>query len=187
MSGSSPRSRRSRSGRSSLVLQPRLPARQSTWHGFCAGLPSTQIGARASPCSPARTPGQMPPRRPHIIHRVITSGKIWVLEARVGSAELTMPLGTCTVLARDSTTPDWTDAPQRRRAGHAGRRVRRTATLGDRASDRGRRVLRRRRSRAGVAGAHHGRHRVARRGRVSAFSKASPARPKASGGSGSRP
>ena len=46
---------------------------------------------------------------------------------------------------------------QPRRKGDAGRRTGRAAPVGDRAPDRGRRLFRRRGSRAGRAGAHHGR------------------------------
>ena len=54
-----------------------------------------------------------------------------------------------------------TDEEQALRAGA----VRPGGAVGDRASDQGRRLSRRRRLRAGDAGAHHGRHRVAGRGR----------------------
>src|SRR6516162_4732050 len=52
-----------------------------------------------------------------------------------------------------------------RRKGDAGGRTRRSAALGHLAPDCGRRVLRRRRFRAGLASPHHGRYRVIGRGR----------------------
>ena len=189
MSGSSPRGRRSRSGRSSLGPSARrsrrVPSRLGT--GSSAGLPSTQIARAGKPMQSCQNtgPDAAAPAAYHSPSHDIRQDM--GLEARVGSAGLTMALGTCTVPARDSTTQDRTDAPQRRRAGDAGRRVRRTATLGHRAPDRGRRVLRRGRSRAGLAGAHHGRHRVARRGRRRLSRRPRRRRPTASGGCGSRP
>ena len=57
------------------------------------------------------------------------------------------------------------DEAHRRRTGAARRRIRAGGTMGDRASDQGRRISRRGRHGSGDAGPHHGRHRVAGRGR----------------------